>query len=230
MSFSSHTIPFMQEMKLNNQAIEWVNEYKYLGLMLTNKMTYSLHIENVANKVSRFSGMFCNLKNILPINVLKLLYYSFVLPHLLLHIELWGSAPEYLLNKVKVRVNTLLRHILCVQYIDGRPVVINTELYENIGFLNINSLYKMRMFKLLLSLFGGKLPVLYNVLLEPHVSRHNYATRGGIFRHPYLTCEVERRAVPHQLILLLEEIPDGFDDMSITSAVKKYKKILYQNQ
>ena len=141
----------------------------------------------------------------------------------MLHIELWGSAPEYLLNKAKVRVNTLLRHILCVQYIDGRPVVSNTELYENIGFLNINSLYKMRLFKLLLSLLGGK-------LLELHASHHNYATRGGIFRHLYLTCEVERRAVPHQLILLLEEIPDGFDDMSITSAVKKYKKILYQNQ
>ena len=88
----------------------------------------------------------------------------------------------------------------------------------------------MQMFKLLLSLLGGKFPVLYNILIEPHVSRHNYATRGGIFRHPYLTCEVERRAVPHQLILLLEVIPDGFDDMSITSAVKKYKKILYQNQ
>ena len=27
MSFSSHTIPLMQEMNFNNQAIEWVNEY-----------------------------------------------------------------------------------------------------------------------------------------------------------------------------------------------------------
>ena len=230
MSFSSHTIPPMQEMKFNNQAIEWVNEYKYLGLMLNNKMTYSLHIENVANRVSRFSGIFFSLRHILPFYVLKLLYHSFVLPHLLLHIELWGSAPEYWISKVRVRVNTLLRLILCVQYVDGRPVISNTDLYKKIGVLNLNSLFKMRMLKLLLSLLGGKVPSLYNVLLEPHESHHTYATRRGIFRHPYLTCEIERRAVSHQLILLHEEIPEGFDNMSITRALKKYKTILYQNQ
>ena len=230
MCFSSPTIQLLEGMKFDDQQIEWVNKYKYLGLMLTNKMTYSLHIENVANRISRFSGIFCNLKSVLPLYVLKLLYFSFILPHLLLHIELWGSAPEYLINKVKVRVNTLLRHILCVRYVDGRPMISNNDLYKNLRFLNLSSLYKMRLFKLLLSLLGGKLPTLYNALLEPHILYHRYETRGSMFRHPHLTCEIERRAVSHQLILLYDNIPEGFDDFSINRNVKNYKKYLFQNQ
>ena len=87
MSFSSHTIPLLEEIKFDDQPIEWMNEYKSLGLTLSNKMTYSLHIEYAVNRVSRFSGVFYTLKNILPFYVLKLLYNSFVLPHLLLHAQ-----------------------------------------------------------------------------------------------------------------------------------------------
>ena len=73
---------------------------------------------------------------------------------------------------------------------------------------------------------NGNLPVFYNLLLRPLVATHRYGTRRGVFRHPMLTCEVERRAVAHQMILLYDEVPQEFYNVSVGTAFKKYKRSL----
>ena len=96
MYFSSKPKVDLQELMFAGEVIEWVEEFKYLGLSLTNKMSYSCHIENISTKISRYIGIFYNLNKILPREVLLLLYHSFVLPHLTLHIVLWGLPPIYI--------------------------------------------------------------------------------------------------------------------------------------
>ena len=231
MCFSSQVIPLLQDMKFGDEVIEWVNEYKYLGLTVSNKMTYNAHIENVANQISRFSGIFWNLRMILPRYIMKTIYFSFILPHVLLHIEIWGSSPDSHLHKLKVRVNSLLRIILRVQFVNGRPLMSNSLLYKTLGILNVDNLYKLRMFKLLILLLRGELPNFYDVLLRPYEINHNYATRGGCFRNPLVRNEIERRAASPQLILLHESITnDSYRNVSIARAVKNFKNNLLENQ
>ena len=83
------------------------------------------------------------------------------------------------------------------------------------------------MFTLLLNLLRGTYPDLYEILLEPYLPTHNYATRID-FRYPLITCEVERRAVSSQLILLHNAVPNNFlnEDTSICNLVKKYRRSL----
>ena len=156
-----------------------------------HKMTYNAHIENVANQISRFFWIFWNLRMILPRYIMKTIYFSFILPHVLLHIEILGSAPDSHLHKLKIRVNSLLRIILRVQFVNGRPLMSNSLLYKTLGILNEDNLYKLRMFKLLILLLRGELPNFYDVLLRPSEINHNYATRGGCFRHPLVRNEIE---------------------------------------
>ena len=78
---------------------------------------------------------------------------------------------------------------------------------------------------------NGSLPYFYDLLLRPLLSTHNYNTRGGRFRHPLVICEVERRAMAHQLVLMNEEIqPDFVEDPAIKRVLKKYKRFLLSNQ
>ena len=231
MCFSSRTVPLLQDLRFNDRVIEWVNEYKYLGLIISNKMTFDAHIETVAGRISRFSGVFCHLRSVLPRYVLKLLYFSFIVPHILLHVEIWGSSPGYHINKLKTKVNSLLRIILNVQFENGRPLMNTDTLYKNLGLLNVNSLFKCRLFKLLMLMLKGELPLFYDRLLRPYEASHRYATRSGAFRHPLLTCEVERRAVSHQLVILYESLPEiYFSDISIYSSIKHFKRYLLQTQ
>ena len=160
-----------------------------------------------------------------------LLYHAFILPHLTLHIVIWGAAPEVHINKLKVKQNKLLRAILGVEYINGIPQERSITMYNNLGVLTVKNLFKLYLFKFLNLLMRGCLPFFYDLLLRPLLTTHSYNTRAGRFRHPLLICEVERRAIAHQLILLNEESqPYIGDGPTIKSIVKKYKRFLLNQQ
>ena len=81
-----------------------------------------------------------------------------------------------------------------------------------------------------MSLLNGQLPLFYDMLLRPLLSSHGYGTRAGGFRHPMLVCEVERRAISHQLIVLHEETPSEFYEVPFNKAIKQFLKNLLNNQ
>ena len=232
MYFSSRPVPELMDICFDNEKIEWVDSFKYLGLTITSKMSFAEHIDGAVNRISRFSGIFYNLRFILPLSVLKMLYISFVMPHLLLHIEIWGSSPTVHMSKLDIKINSLLRTMMGVRYVDGRPVIGTTDMYEQLGILRLKNIYKLRMFRLLVSLLNGRCPEFYNLLLRPYLTTHNYRTRGRAFRHPLVICEVERRAVSYQLINLYETVPEFYrnENVSLTTLVKEFKRHLLVGQ
>ena len=109
------------------------------------------------------------------------------------------------------------------------PTVSNHELYKQLGLLELNSVFKLNLFKFLRLLLDGELPEFFNLLLSLYITPHSYETRQLGFRHPALTCEVERRALSHQLILLHESVPRNILEMSSLSSIKKFKSLLMAN-
>ena len=101
----------------------------------------------------------------------------------------------------------LLRTILKVRYDGGIPVLHTAFMYKQLGILKVNDIFKLRIFKLLVSLLSGSYPEFYDLLLRPYLTSHNHSTRNGIFRCPLVVCEVERRAASYQLIRLYDEVP-----------------------
>ena len=194
-------------------------------------MSFSTHIEKVCTRVSQHIGVFYNLNRILPNDILILLYHAFILPHLTLHIEIWGAAPEVYISKLRVKQNKLLRAILGVEVINGIPQERTMVMYDKLGVLTINNLFRLSLFRFLNRLLNGSLPYFYDVLLRPLLSTHDYGTRAGRFRHPLVVCEVERRAIAHQLILMYDETRLSFDEGRATSSIlRKYKKFLLNQQ
>ena len=232
MLFTSRPPPnILENMKFFDENIEWISEIKYLGLTLSNKMSFSSHIDNVVTKISRYMGVFSQLSKIIPLSILRLLYFSFIVPHLSLHIVVWGVSPEYLLDRLAIKQNGLLRIILKVPFDNGRPVVATSEMYRELDVLTLRNIYKIEMFKFMHLVLNGKLPVFYNLLLRPLISTHNHYTRGGDFRHPLVRCEIIRRSVVHQLILMYELVdPDLYNNISTGKAAFRYKKHLLSSQ
>lgn len=214
MYFNSKPVPELPDILFDGKKIEWVNSFKYLGLTITNKMSFSEHIDGVVNRVSRFSGTFYSLRFILPVSLLRMLYRSFVVPHLILHIEIWGASPMVYMKKLDIKVNTLLRLIMGVQYLEGRPTMSTNYMYRQMGLLRVENIYKLRMYRLLVTLMKGLYPYLFDLLLRPYNNSHNYMTRGRTFRYPLIVCEIERRAVSCQLIHLYDCVPDNFSDFN----------------
>ena len=158
------------------------------------------------------------------------LYYALAFPHISNHITVWGAAPAYQLNTLSVRINNLLRVILGVTRVNGRPTMSNDNLYKQLGLMKLNSVYRYNLFKFLKLLLDGKMPNFWTILMSEYVSSHSYNTRQIRFRHPALVCEIERRAMSHQLILLYESVPKDIVDSSYSSAIKQFKSLLIGSQ
>ena len=230
MIFSSCPAQNLPDLTFGGEVIEWVDEFKYLGLTITNKLSFAKHINSVALNISRITGMFSNLRSLIPIHVIIKMYYALVFPHLINHVIIWGSAPPSHLKILSTRLNNLLRVILGVRWIDGRPNIQTNEMYKANNFLKIENIFKYQLFKFLIQLLNGNFPDMYSILLQPHISAHTYGTRNGIFRHPALVCEVERKALPHQLISLYEGLPHDILNQDLRTAFRSFKLYLLRNQ
>ena len=146
------------------------------------------------------------------------------------HVVVWGSAPPSNLKILTVRLNNMLRVILGVRWIDGRPNMHTTEMYKNNNEMKLESIFQLCLFKLIKQLLDGKLPDMFRYLLEPHLSRRSYNTRNGPFRHPAQTNEVERRSLPHQLISLHDLVPAQYLNQGPHLAIKEFKRYLLDTQ
>ena len=80
MFFSSRRVAELPVFRFSGGDVEWVSEFRYLGLTLTNKLSYEMHISKVALNASRISGM------------IALLLINF-------HLEIWGFS-SYLPTKI----------------------------------------------------------------------------------------------------------------------------------
>ena len=142
----------LPDIRFDNEIIEWVKEYKYLGLILTSSMSFGPHIDKVCTQVSQYIGIFYHLSKSIPRKILMLLYNSFILPHLTLHIEIWGAAPNWHINRLTVKQNKLLRALLGVVILNGIPTVPTIDMYNTLKILTIRNVYKLLLFKFFLQM------------------------------------------------------------------------------
>ena len=67
--------------KVNGTIIRQVTDFDFLGIVINENINWSSHINKISIKLSRAIGMIYRLRQYLPLFVLKVLYYSLVLPH-----------------------------------------------------------------------------------------------------------------------------------------------------
>ena len=144
---------------------------------------------------------------------------------------MWGSAPNWDINKIVVKQKKLLRALQGVQVIGGIPVMATDDMYKSLKMLKVKNIYQLYLFKFMIMMLNGLLPYFYEKLLRPLISNHSYNTRSNIYRQPLLTTEIDRRSFTNQLVHLHESLsPEMFVNISVKSAVRKYKKLLLLNQ
>ena len=100
------------QLNLNEQIIERVTDFDFLGLTIDQHLTWNGHVQKISNKISRSLGIMCKLKWLLPQNLLKILYNSLILPHLEYCILSWGFKSDriFKLQKRAVRIITCSKY------------------------------------------------------------------------------------------------------------------------
>ena len=63
-----------------------------------------------------------------------------------------------------------------------------------------------------------------------YVTRHEYNTRGVRFRHPNIVCELERRTLSYQLVLMLDNLPSYCLETNFKTSLRHFKRALLEEQ
>jgi len=123
---------------LNCIAIKKISKIRYLGIIFDDNLRWNVHIKNLVGKLRYSLYKFIKLKGILPLNILRTIYfalYQSIFPYGLL---VWGGAKENYLKCLQSNQNNVLRIILNKQSLVGSSRLN----YLNLGVLPINYLYK----------------------------------------------------------------------------------------
>ena len=77
---------------LKGEGIEQVSTFRFLGVIIDNKLCWSDHIQYIKKKLSKGIGILHKAKKILRKESLLTLYNCFIYPYIIYCIEVWGAA------------------------------------------------------------------------------------------------------------------------------------------
>ena len=127
---------------------------EFLGITIDSTLSWDKHCSNVANKISRHNGILNRVKHMLPPSSLKLLYHSFIQPHIQYVLPAWGGCSAQ--NKKRI-VNIQKR---AIRTITKSYITDHTEpRMKKLGLLKFDDLYKTECMFLIHDCVHGNAPV-----------------------------------------------------------------------
>jgi len=89
------------ELKTNGRCIRLVESCKYLDIIVDKDLNWHGHMNYVYERLIKFTSIFYKIRTKLHSEILRLLYFAFVFPHLFYGIEICGNTFSSHLNKLE---------------------------------------------------------------------------------------------------------------------------------
>ena len=124
---------YIPKIFINGTIIERVQNFNFLGLTINENLSWKPHVDKIANKISKYSGILSRLKHFLPSHILKTIYCSIIQSNLNYSILNWGFD----CNRLVTLQKKIIR-IICSSKYNA-----HTEpLFKKMGLLNIKDMMK----------------------------------------------------------------------------------------
>ena len=78
------------KLEINRQEIHQTSQFKFLGVVIEETLSWKPHTSKIANKISRTLGVMKKMVSFVPKGILLTLYNSLILPHIYYATLVWG--------------------------------------------------------------------------------------------------------------------------------------------
>ena len=176
---------------------------KFLGIFIDNQLRWNNHLSHISAKLSRSVYILKTVKHILPLTLLRSLYYTMVQPYLTYGIILWGPTYRCHLKQVSILQKKAIRCINKLYYnAHTEPLFIRNKI------LKLDDLYKFELSKFMFDCINGKLPTPILEFFISNATIHAHHTRQRNVPHVTQTFgTISERAVTHKGPKTWTEIP-----------------------
>ena len=131
-----------------------MSNFNFLGLLFNEHMFWKPHIDIIANKLMKFSGILYKLKKFLPSHILRTLYFSMVQSRFTYGILAWGFECQRFvkLQKRFIRIISLSTYNAHTE-----------SLFKNLEILTIKNLFDLNCLKFVYNYKKGEICHVYCV-------------------------------------------------------------------
>ena len=200
------------ELNINGTPIEKVLDFNFLGLTLNENLNWKNHIDKIAIKCSKASGIINKLKRMLPESIKLLLYNTLFLPHINYCILVWGYNCEMII-KLQKRTIRLLNVSKYNSHTD--------PLFNKFKLLKVKDILKVQGLKFYYKLIHHKLPAyLQNLQLLTNSNIHSHNTRGNTGIHiRRVTHTFAKNSLRHNIPTLINNAPNSIKAKLTTHSI-----------
>ena len=158
------------ELKMANHILERTKTYRYLGLIVDEKFSWADHINEVCWKISQVAGVIFKVRKRLSKEALMLIYHTLVAQKLRYGLICWATASKFLLDKVNVVHNKVVRYLTF-----SKACSRAWPLYCTLDIVPLDILIELEYGKIMYKYQNKMLPAAFDPYFQR--PRHHHATR-----------------------------------------------------
>ena len=99
------------EIKINNEELNEVDQAKYLGVTMDNKLNWNAHLNNTKLRLSKGISMLAKIRHYIQASALRSLYFTFINSHIDYNLLNWGTASPTALESICSKTRKAIRII-----------------------------------------------------------------------------------------------------------------------
>jgi len=154
----------------NDDVVDRVNEYNYLGVTFDPLMSWSDHINQMSSSISKRCGIIRRIKHYIPRDTLIMLANALVMPNFDYCSSVWSNCSNELSNSLQILHNRLARIILSA---DIRTPV--NDMMSMLKWNKLNDRWSIQMLVLIFKCIKGIAP---DYLSSQFNFMHNMHSKG----------------------------------------------------
>lgn len=200
---------FKEDLKNNNiiiqgKKIEFVNEIKYLGVIIDSNLNFNKHCDFICKKVSKKIGFLCRVAESLSLWSRVTVYSTIIAPHFQYCNTIFFCFNDYQLKKLQLLQNRAMRIILRC----NRLTSIN-KMLETLNWLSIKERVIFSTMIFLYKVTNNLLPNYLMQFVQRNNEIHRYNTRtNNQFRIALSTKSATQKTVFQDGVKLFNNLPD----------------------
>ena len=157
---------------INGSSIQEVDDAKFLGIIIDNKLNWIEHIRCISRKIAKGTGIIIKARKSFESETLLNLYNALIFPHITYSIHVWGTAAAVHLHRLHLFQKKIVR-IIC-----GVPPRTHTDpLYKDLKILNIDQIRDYSIALFIYKLSHHMLPSMFENMFIYTSDVHDYYTR-----------------------------------------------------
>ena len=168
-------IPRDFSIMLDGINLELVDSASFLGITLDCNLTWEKQCHEVANKISKTTGVLGRVKNFLPIPALKIVYDALIMSHIQYGLEIWGGCKS---SKGKKRLVGIQKKAIC--HLTKSHYLSHTEpRMKQLGILKFQDQHTLQIAKLAHDIVNKQCPINLRNELDLCSESHSHSLRSG---------------------------------------------------